>query len=282
MCLVDTFELAEDHQLALFTAENTARVERQKKTDMFVIVGNPPYNAGQVNENDNNKNRKYKTIDARVAKTYAKDSKATLKNKLYDPYVKAIRWASDRIDEEGIVAFVTNSGFLDGVAFDGMRKHLADDFDAIYILDLGGNARKGLKVADANVFGIRVGVSINFFVKTKQRSKTPRVFYHRTDDLWNKKQKFDFLNDRQHIDNVEWQTINPDERHTWLTKGLQTEFETFIPMGSKKAKATKAETEGVIFKTFSGGVKTNRDAWAYNFNPKRPRREHRADDRYLQ
>ena len=267
VCLVDTFELAEDHRLALFTAENAARVERQKKTEMFVIVGNPPYNAGQVNENDNNKNRKYETMDARVAKTYAKDSKATLKNKLYDPYVKAIRWASDRIGDEGIVAFVTNSGFLDGVAFDGMRKHLADDFDAIYILDLGGNVRKGLKVADANVFGIRVGVSINLFVKTKQCSKTPRIFYHRTADLWNKKQKFDFLNDRQHIDNVEWQTINPDERHTWLTEGLQTEFETFTPMGSKDAKAAKAGAAGVIFRTFSGGVKTNRDAWAYNFNP---------------
>ena len=267
VCLVDTFELAEDHQLALFTAENTARVERQKKTDMFVIVGNPPYNAGQVNENDNNKNRKYETMDARVRETYSQASNATNKNALADPYVKAIRWASDRIGDEGIVAFVTNSGFLDGVAFDGMRKHLADDFDAIYILDLGGNARKGLKVSDANVFGIRVGVSINLFVKTKQRSKTARIFYHRTDDLWNKKQKFDFLNERQHIDNVEWQTINPDDRHTWLTEGLHAEFDTFIPIGSKKAKATKGKVEDVIFKTFSSGVKTNRDAWAYNFNP---------------
>ena len=93
---------------------------------MFVVIGNPPYNMGQVNENDNNKNRKYKTMDARVAATYAKASTATLKSKLYDPYVKAIRWASDRIGEEGVVAFVTNNSFLDGVAFDGMRKHLAD------------------------------------------------------------------------------------------------------------------------------------------------------------
>ena len=267
LCLVDTFELAEARQLALFTAENTARVDRQKRTDMFVIVGNPPYNAGQVNENDNNKNRKYETMDARVRETYSQASNATNKNALADPYVKAIRWASDRIGDEGVVAFVTNSGFLDGIAFDGMRKHLADDFDAIYILDLGGNARKGLKVSDANVFGIRVGVSINLFVKTKQNpSKTARIFYHRTDDLWNKKRKFDFLNDRQHIDNIEWQTIKPDERRTWLTEGLQTEFETFIPMGSKEAKAAKGEVEAAIFKTYSLGVSTNRDAWAYNFN----------------
>ena len=128
-CLVDTFELAEGHQTDMFTAENTARVGRQQDAEMFVIIGNPPYNMGQVNENDNNKNRQYETMDTRVAKTYAKDSKATLKNKLSDPYVKAIRWASDRIGEEGVVAFITNNGFLDGVAFDGMRKHLVGDFD---------------------------------------------------------------------------------------------------------------------------------------------------------
>ena len=151
ICLVDTFELAEDshyYEASLFTEENTRRVEDQKNTPMFVVIGNPPYNVGQVNENDNNKNRKYPTMDARVAETYAKDSTATNKNALADPYVKAIRWASDRIGEEGVVAFVTNNSFLDGVAFDGMRKRLADDFDAIYILDLGGNARKGLKVSD--------------------------------------------------------------------------------------------------------------------------------------
>ena len=112
-------------------------------------------------------------MDARVKETYSQDSTASNKNKLSDPYVKAIRWASDRIGEEGVVAFVTNNSFLDGVAFDGMRKHLAGDFDAIYILDLGGNARKGLKVSDANVFGIRVGVSINLFVKTRRAMNLP-------------------------------------------------------------------------------------------------------------
>ena len=114
ICLVDTFEMAEGQQMSLFSAANTARVEKQKQTDMFVVIGNPPYNMGQVNENDNNKNRKYKTMDERIADTYVKDSKATLKNKLSDPYVKAIRWASDRIGEEGVVAFVTNNGFLNG------------------------------------------------------------------------------------------------------------------------------------------------------------------------
>ena len=276
ICLVDTFELAEDRQLPLFAPENTRRVEDQKKAPMFVVIGNPPYNVGQVNENDNNKNRKYPTMDARVKETYSQASKATNTNKLSDPYVKAIRWASDRIGEEGIVAFITNNGFLEGVAFDGLRRHLAADFDAVYILDLGGNARKGLKVSDANVFGIRVGVSINLFVKTGRainrpttndgNSVQPRIFYYCTDDLWKKKQKFDFLNEREHIGNIDWQPIRPDTRYTWLTEGLHAEFETFVPVGTKEAKETKNEAENVIFKNYSLGVNTNRDAWTYNFN----------------
>ena len=267
LCLVDTFEMVEDRQLQLLTAANTERVEKQKETDMFVVIGNPPYNVGQVNENDNNRNRKYETMDQRVRETYSQDSKATNKNALSDPYVKAIRWALDRVEDAGVVAFVTNNSFLDGVAFDGMRKHLAEDCETIYILDLGGNARKGLKVSDANVFGIRVGVSINLFVKKKERSsESSRIFYYRTDDLWDKKRKFGFLSEGQHIGNVEWELIQPDTRHTWLTEGLHTEFDAFIPMGTKEAKATKGEAIDVIFKTYSSGVKTNRDAWAYNFN----------------
>ena len=267
ICLVDTFGMAEERQMQLFTPANTERVKKQKETPMFVVIGNPPYNAGQLNENDNNRNRKYETMDKLIAETYAKDSKATLRNKLYDPYVKAIRWALDRIGDEGVVAFVTNNSFLDGVAFDGMRKHLAADCDAIYILDLGGNARRGLKVSDANVFGIRVGVSINLFVRNRQNSsESPRIFYYRTDDLWNRKQKFDFLNEREHAGGVAWKSIEPDDRHTWLTEGLHAEFDTFIPMGAKETKAQKSEAADVIFKTYSNGVKTNRDAWVYNFD----------------
>ena len=267
ICLVDTFEIAEGRQMSLFVAANAERVEKQKQTPMFVVIGNPPYNMGQGNENDNNKNRKYKTMDDKIKNTYAKDSKATNKSKLYDPYIKAIRWGLDRIGEEGVVAFVTNNTFLDGIAFDGMRKHLAADCDAIYILDLGGNARKGLKVSDANVFGIQVGVSINLFVKKKEdSSETPQLFYYCTDDLWNKKQKFDFLNERQHIGGIEWQPIQPDARHKWLTEGLHAEFDTFIPMGSKKTKAASGAVSNVMFKTYSLGVVTNRDAWVYNFD----------------
>lgn len=172
ICMVDTFEDQQIEQLGFFTPANMQRVERQRQSDIYVVIGNPPYNVGQLNENDNNKNRKYSNkdktgIDDRVAATYAKDSKATLKNKLSDPYVKAIRWASDRIGAEGIVAFVTNNSFLDQISFDGMRQHLEKDFDQIYVFDLGGNVRKNPKLSGTthNVFGIQVGVSVNIFVR---------------------------------------------------------------------------------------------------------------------
>ena len=277
ICLVDTFELAEDtdyYEASLFTEENTRRVADQKKAPMFVIIGNPPYNVGQVNENDNNKNRKYETMDKQVADTYAKDSKATLKNKLSDPYVKAISWASDRIKKEGIVTFVTNNSFLDAIAFDGMRKHLADDFDAIYILDLGGNVKKNPKLSGTthNVFGIQVGVSITFFIKKRDnRIAQAKIFYTRVEEFWRKEDKYRHLNSKRHYRNIEWKQLAPDNRHTWLTKGLHAEFETIIPMGSKQAKARKSRRklnvdQNVIFKVYSLGVSTNRDAWAYNWN----------------
>jgi predicted helicase len=165
ICLVDTFELAESKQISFFSTENTARVEKQKRTPLFVIIGNPPYNANQQNENDDNKNRKYKVMDRRVAETYAKDSKATNKNALSDPYVKAIRWASDKIRDtgEGIVALVTNNSFIEDRPFDGLRKDLEREFDAIYVLDLGGNVRRNPKLSGTmhNVFGIQVGLVSN-------------------------------------------------------------------------------------------------------------------------
>ena len=173
ICLVDTFELAEEAQgsFSFLTAENSERVQRQKDAPIFVVIGNPPYNAGQVNENDNNKNRKYPTLDRRVSETYARDSAATNKNALSDPYVKAFRWASDRIGEEGIVAFVTNNSYINEISFDGMRKQLAQDFDAIYVLDLGGNVRKNPKLSGTthNVFGIQVGVSITILIRKRPK-----------------------------------------------------------------------------------------------------------------
>ena len=269
VCLVDTFELAEDRQLLLLTPENTQRVEEQKNTPMFVIIGNPPYNAKQVNESDNSKNRKYPTMDARVKETYSQESTASNKNQLSDPYVKAIRCASDRIGAEGVIALVTNNSFIDGVAFDGMRKHLADDFDGIYILDLGGNVRKNPKLSGTthNVFGIQVGVSINFFVKKRDNANSQsEIFYARLDECWRKDHKYRYLDSKQHYRKIEWKPITPDWRYTWLTEGLHAEFEDFIPIGTKEAKEARSEAVDVIFKHYGRGVATSRDAWVYNFN----------------
>lgn len=270
ICLVDTFDLAKVKQLSFFTKENTARVKLQQSTPIFVIIGNPPYNAGQVNENDNNKNRKYEEIDKRVSQTYGKGSKATLLRKLNDPYVKAIRWASDRIGDEGIVAFVTNNSFVNEITFDGMRKCLQQDFDSIHILDLGGNVRKNPKLSGTthNVFGIKVGVNINLFVKKNGtgQPKQAKIYYFRTDEFWRKEQKYDFLNEREYIGNIKWQDITPDSKYNWLTAGMDKSFDSFIPMGSKTEKNLKDSDSATIFKTFSLGVSTNRDSLVYDFD----------------
>ncbi len=268
ICLVDTFELAEDKQLSLmFTQENTERVEKLRKTKLFVIIGNPPYNTAQVNENDNNKNRRYKTIDARVSDTYTKDSEATNRNKLGDPYVKAIRWATDKIldNGEGIVAFVSNNSFLENAAFDGMRKHLRQDFSLIFVLDLGGNVRKNPKISGTthNVFGIQVGVSINILIRLKTATGGARIFYSRVDEFWTKKDKFSFLEATQVCSQIEWKEITPRSNQPWLTEGLRSDFGDFLPLGTKEAKAGR---EGALFKIYTLGVITNRDAWVYQFN----------------
>ena len=272
ICLVDTFDLAEDRQLPLFAPENTQRVESQKETPMFVVIGNPPYNVGQVNENDNNKNRKYPTMDKRVAETYASASRATLKQALADPYVKAIRWASDRIGDEGVVAFVTNNGFLDGVAFDGMRKHLGQDFDKIYHIDLKGNARTSGERRQreaGNVFDdqIRVGVGISFLIKKAEvQSDDAQVYIYSVDDYLKAREKQEILTQVGDYKGVPLKRVAVDKKYTWLTEGLHADFESFVPLGTREAKGAKGVADDVIFRLYSLGVSTNRDAWAINFN----------------
>ena len=272
ICLVDTFDLAEDRQLPLFAPENTQRVDNQKRTPMFVVIGNPPYNMGQVNENDNNQNRKYMTMDKRVQDTYVKDSKATLRNKLSDPYVKAIRWASDRISEEGVVAFVTNNSFLDAVAFDGMRKHLAQDFSKIYHIDLKGNGRTAgerRRREGGNIFDdqIRVGVGISLFVKNAgPKVEKAEVWIYSVDDYLKARDKRRILTESSAYPDLPMKQTAIDRKHTWLTDGQRPEYETFIPVGTKEAKLAKSGNENVVFDLYSLGVATNRDILAYSFN----------------
>jgi predicted helicase len=277
LCLVDTFELAEPRdqiEMEFLSAKNTERVNAQKKAPIRVILGNPPYNAWQQDENDNNKNRKYPRLDQRIRNTYAADSTATLKNSLSDPYIKALAWASDRIGDEGVVAYVTNSGYLDGLATDGVRAHLAQDFDAIYVLDLGGNVRKNPKLSGTthNVFGIQVGVSIALFVRHKQKQLKRRkavIHYAAVGEDWRKERKWKWLEEKQSIDGVKWRTLKPDERNTWLHDDEGAGFAKLVPIGAKEAKALDSLDAHAIFRTFSNGVKSNNDDLVYDFDAAR-------------
>lgn len=276
LCLVDTFELAEPGhgetmEMAFDLAKNTERVNAQKKAPIRVILGNPPYNAWQLDENDNNKNRKYPRLDQRIRNTYAADSAATLKNSLSDPYIKALAWASDRIGDEGIVAYVTNSGYVDGLATDGVRAHLAKDFDAIYVVDLGGNVRKNPKLSGTthNVFGIQVGVSIALFIRHKQKDLKRRkavIRYIEVGEDWRKEKKWAWLEEKQSIAGVKWRTLKPDERHSWLHDEEAAGFSKFLPIGSKEAKAVESLDARAIFRTFSRGVCSNNDNLVYDFD----------------
>ena len=187
ICFVDTLDLADQKDAFLFvSAQNTARVFKQRDTPVTVVIGNPPYNMGQVNENDNNKNRKYLTIDNRIKSTFAKDSQAKLKNKLYDAYVKFFRWAIDRLEgRDGIVCFVSNNSFVDQISFDGMRKHLLKDFTSLYHLDLHGDVRRNPKLSGSthNVFGIQVGVGITLAIRSSKQVDRQTLLFPCSRDL---------------------------------------------------------------------------------------------------
>jgi predicted helicase len=267
ICLVDTFELAETKQslFGFVAAENAERVNREKSATIFVIIGNPPYNANQVNENDNNKNREYEAMDERIADTYRKDSNATLTNKLNDPYVKAIRWASDRIGPEGVVAFVTNNSFMGAESFDGVRKHLASDFSAIYLLDLKGDARTAgerRKREAGNVFEdqIRVGVGITFFVRKRDSHGPAKIVKYSVADYLNVRQKQNLLIDFGKYSAVPYRPVTVTPTSAWLVDQKTTGFAELLPL-CDKGPGTSADS--AIFRDYSLGVSTNRDEVVY-------------------
>jgi predicted helicase len=256
VCFTDTLELAEGTQMSMFVEENTERVQREKAAQIMVVLGNPPYNVGQRNENDNNKNRKYPVIDQRIRETYARDSQASNKNALSDAYVKFFRWATDRLGaHDGIICFVSNNSFIDQIAFDGMRKHLLQDFTQIYHLDLHGNVRKNPKLSGTthNVFGIQVGVGITIAIRSSQHTQR-KAFYYRVPEFWRKTEKLSFLEKIGNAHNIEWIELQPDGRYTWLTEGLHPEFTIFLSIGAKEAKSERAIDIQTIFRNYGGGV----------------------------
>jgi predicted helicase len=273
LCFVDTLDLAKGRQgtLGFMTQENVARVERQKVAPITVILGNPPYNAWQLNENDNNKNRKYEVIDRRVSETYARDSRASNKNALSDMYVKFFRWATDRLNgRDGIVAFVSNNSFVDQIAFDGMRKHFLDDFARVYHVHLEGNVRQNPKLSGTmyNVFGIQVGVGITIAVHSRSHRKR-RLLFRRVEKTLRREKKLAWLAQHGDVTGVKWQRLKPDGRHTWLVAANGTEFAALVPLGTKQAKADSTAPAHAVFGVYSVGIKTNRDDVVYDFH--RPR-----------
>lgn len=253
LCFVDTLDMAEARQMGLFTPVNTERVAREKKAAITVIIGNPPYNVGQKNENDRNPNRKYKEVDGRIRETYAKDSRATNKNSLSDMYVKFFRWATDRLESrDGIVCFVSNNGFLHGIATDGFREHLSRDFQQIDHLDLRGNARTTgdrRREEGGNVFDDQIRTGIGITLALRRKGAEPRIRYHVVPANSTSGEKRSILTRGEPV----WQTLTPDAQHTWLVAEHTEEYRGFLGIAD-------------LFGLYTVGVKTNRDAVVYDWN----------------
>ncbi|HVW92983.1 MAG TPA: type ISP restriction/modification enzyme, partial [Devosia sp.] len=275
LCFVDTLDnvaslgIRRGHQHELFAGlsdENVARVKRQNGRRISVVIGNPPYNANQQNENDNNKNRDYPHIDELIRATYIAQSTAQ-KTKLYDMYARFYRWATDRLGDDGILAFVTNRSFIDSRTFDGFRKVVAKEFADILIVDLGGDVRANPKLSGTkhNVFGIQTGVAIAFLVKRASRQPA-RIYYARRPEFDTAEEKLAFLA-KAKPEAIDYERIEPDKAGNWINQ-TENDWDDLIPIANKETKQTKwPSRERAIFKLFSQGLKTNRDEWAVDLHP---------------
>ena len=277
MTLTDTFQLHEGDGTITEDFEglaaNNERAKTEKDSAITVIVMNPPYSAGQNSANDNNQNLAYPRLDERIAATYAAHSSGTSKTKLYDSYFRALRWASDRIGERGVIAFVSNSSFVDGNSTDGVRLSLQEEFSQIFIYDMKGNARTSgerRRREGGNVFesGSRTGVAITVLVKDPSYSGTAEIFYAEAEDYATRQEKLDQIRSYGSIEQISsaeaFQPIIPNEHGDWIST-RDERFSTFQEIGNKSLKGK--ETSPAIFRQYSLGLGTNRDAWCYNFSP---------------
>ncbi len=269
ICLTDTFQLYEkDDLVSRVLVDNSARRSRQKKLDIRVILGNPPYSVGQTSQNDNNQNVVYPSLDARIGETYAARSAATNAKVLYDSYVRAIRWASDRVGHSGIIGFVTNANFIEASTADGLRKCLADEFSSLYVFHLRGNQRTAgalSKREGGKVFGSgsRAPVAISILVKNPNAKQRGRIHFCDIGDDLSREQKLEIVSNFRSIAGIAeacaWKTIVPDDHGDWL-KQRDESFSRHLLLGIKDRKATSPR----LFTSFSLGIGTNRDAWAYS------------------
>lgn len=264
IALADTFQVHEDGDipdLNIFR-ENNATIERQKNAPINVVIGNPPYSAGQKSANDLNANQKYPSLDKRIADTYAAKSTAQLKNSLYDSYLRAFRWATDRIGDQGVVAFVSNGGWIDGNTGDGVRLSMAEDFTDLYIFNLRGNARTAgeqRRKEAGNVFrdGGRTTIAVMIGIKDPAKSGF-QLHYQDIGDYLTAEEKLEII-DSSAIETIDWQTIEPNKEGDWLNQRSE-EFETWPVIGEKKGHST------TIFELFTRGLETGRDSWVYSFD----------------
>ena len=276
MTLTDTFQLHEGDGTITEgfegLAANNERAKAEKDSAITVIVMNPPYSAGQKEENDKNKNLKYPRLDERIEETYVRRSGAGLMTKLYDSYFRALRWASDRIGERGVIAFVSNSSFLDANSTDGVRLTLQDEFSQIFIYDLKGNQRTSgerSRREGGKIFGSgsRTGVAITVLVKDPTYSGTAEIFYAEAEDYATRQEKLDQITNYGSIEGISgtdaFRSITPNEHGDWIST-RDEHFATFQEIGNQALKGKMASPG--IFQQFSLGLGTNRDAWCYNFS----------------
>ncbi len=254
------------------TTENLKRIEKQNKEKISVVIGNPPYNANQMNENDNNKNREYPIIDKQIKDTYVKNSTAQ-KSKVYDMYARFYRWATNRINSNGIIAFITNRSFIESRTFDGFRKSVEKEFDYIYLVDLNGDIRSRKEQAGGNVFGIMTGVAIAFFVKKEEfdlknnliQKDKARIFYTSIFKEGKAKDKLNYLNSTN-FRKIPFESIVPDKKNNWLDIA-NNDFDTLLPLVDKQNKLSNTiKNENVLFFKYSNGVNTSRDDWTIDFD----------------
>ncbi|RZF31192.1 DEAD/DEAH box helicase [Paraburkholderia sp. UYCP14C] len=267
ICLADTFQLYEKEDLVdAAQASNSARRKRQKKLDIRVIIGNPPYSVGQETANDNNQNVAYPHLDGRIRETYADRSVAGNVRNLYDSYIRAIRWASDRIGNSGVIGFVTNGGFLEANTSDGLRKCLADEFSSIYVFHLRGNQRTSGDLSrreGGKIFGSgsRAPIAISLLVKNPNAAQLGQIHFHDIGDYLTREEKLDKISSFASIAGITaadaWQSITPDFHGDWL-KQRDGGFAEYIVLGDKKGDNKK------LFRNFTQGVTTARDSWCYN------------------
>ncbi|PSN12953.1 DNA methyltransferase [filamentous cyanobacterium CCT1] len=268
ICLVDTLDHCtfEGQQFDLFamSVQNTTRISDQNSKNISVIIGNPPYNANQENENDNNRNRNYTEIDKQIKATYLRESKAQ-KTKLYDMYTRFFRWASSRLDRNGILAFITNSSFIDAKNFDGLRQVISREFSEIYVIDLGGNVRANSKLSGTthNVFGIQTGVAISFMVKRERQGEDfAKIYYARRPEFETSENKLEFLSGNR-LSEINFERVKPDKHSNWINLA-NNDFDKLLAIGSKASKSQRVAE--AIFQDFSLGISTNRDEWVYDFS----------------